>query len=173
MTARTPPATAARNGTSSRPASTSAPTATVGSARCESIAVAPCPGKCLTHAATPASWRPATNAATWRATTSASAPNERTPMTGLPGSLLTSAHGARSRSTPATTSTSPSARATRRVRSSSSTAPRAALPGIDDPVAASRRVTSPPSSSSATTRSGRTVWSPRATAATSTPTFEP
>ena len=164
ITARTPAAIAARNGTSSRSRRTSAVAATVGSARCESTAVAPCPGKCLAHAATPASCSPDVNAATCRATSAGSAPNDRTPMTGLSGSLLTSAHGARSRSIPEASSTVPSARPTPRVRSSSSIAPRAALPGTDDPVVASRRVTSPPSSSRATTTSARTACSPAATA---------
>ena len=63
--------------------------------------VAPWPGKCFGHAATPAPCTPRTAAATWRAATWGSALNERTPITGLRGSRLTSATGARSTVTPA------------------------------------------------------------------------
>ena len=45
--------------------------------------MSPCPGKCFAHAATPAPCRPRTKAATCRATSSPSAPNERMPMTGF------------------------------------------------------------------------------------------
>ena len=58
----------------------------VGSARCESASVSPWPGKCFAHAATPALCRPSTNAATCRATSCGSEPNERTPTIGLAGS---------------------------------------------------------------------------------------
>ena len=63
--------------------------------------VSPWPGKCLAQAATPAPCSPRTNAATCRATSAGSAPNERMPITGFCGFVLTSATGARSTSTPA------------------------------------------------------------------------
>src|SRR5216684_4289553 len=71
--------------------------------------VSPWPGKCLTHAATPASCSPATHAADCRATGAAWAPNARTPITGLIGLLFTSATGARSRSMPAAARSAPAA----------------------------------------------------------------
>ena len=126
MTACTPAAIAASKGWSA-PARGSAPT--TGSAMCESTDVSPWPGKCFTHAATPADCRPSTHAAVWAATAPGSDPNDRTPMTGLEALLLTSASGARSRSTPARASSRPIARATERVRSRSPAAPSARLPG--------------------------------------------
>ena len=60
----TPASIAARKGTS---AASQSPEAT-GSARCESTAVSPWPGKCLAQATTPCACVPRTNAATWRAT---------------------------------------------------------------------------------------------------------
>ena len=50
--------------------------------------VAPWPGKCLAQAATPPACSPRTNATACRATSSGSAPNERSPITGLSGSEL-------------------------------------------------------------------------------------
>ena len=97
MIAVTPASIAARNGSSASGRNVS----TVGSSRCESSSVSPCPGKCLAQAATPPASSPATNAATWRATSSASEPNERTPMIGLSAVVFTSATGAKSRLMPA------------------------------------------------------------------------
>ena len=75
-------------------------------------------------------------------------------MTGLSGLELTSADGAQLRLTPHAASRRPSSRATALVRSVSSTAPRARLPGKEEPLRTSSRVTSPPSSSMATSTSG-------------------
>ena len=122
----TPAAIAARNGTSASSISPS----TVGSSRCESSAVAPWPGKCFAHAATPFACRPVTNAATWRATSSGSAPKARIPITGFCGFTFTSATGAKSRFTPTAASSAPIERATRSVSSTSSTTPSARVPGI-------------------------------------------
>ncbi len=151
MIAWTPASIAARNGVRA----TSSIESTTGRVRCESSDVSPWPGKCLAHAATPALWSPCTNAATCRATRSPSDPNERIPITGFCGFVFTSATGAKSRFTPAAASSAPSEAATRSVRSTSSTTPSAPLPGYELPVAASRRVTSPPSSSIAIRMSGR------------------
>src|SRR5205814_1080625 len=74
--------------------------AATGTSTWESVAVSPCPGKCLAQAATPALCRPRTQAAVWPATSSGLEPNDRTPTTGFRASALTSATGARSRSTP-------------------------------------------------------------------------
>jgi hypothetical protein len=68
-------------------------------------------------------------------------------MIGSSGARVRSAHGARLTVTPRAASRSPSAAATAVVNSGSSAAPRASGPGTNDPVATSRRVTSPPSSS--------------------------
>ena len=125
----TPASIAARNGTSSRATSVSRSTSIDGSSRCESARVAPCPGKCFAHAATPIRWSPATNAAVWRATSPGSEPNERTPMIGFCSSEFTSATGARSRLTPQAASSPPIAAATCSVSATSSTAPSARLPG--------------------------------------------
>ena len=76
-------------------------TSTAGSARCESWAVSPWPGKCLAQAATPAACRPehpGRHVVGRRC--AGSAPKLRTPMTGLSGLEFTSATGARSRSMP-------------------------------------------------------------------------
>ena len=95
--------------------------------------VSPCPGKCLAQAATP--WRcvPSTKAATWRATSSGSAPKLRTPITGLSGFVFTSATGAKFRLTPARASSAAIAAATSAVSAGSSTAPSARLPGNELP----------------------------------------
>ncbi len=77
--------------------------------------MSPWPGKCLAHAATPAARKPRTKATPWRATSAGSAPNERTPMTGLAGLLLTSTHGARSSVMPASAIIAPMALATAEV----------------------------------------------------------
>ena len=87
----------------------------------------------------------------------ASDPNERTPITGLSGFVLTSATGAKSRLTPTCASSDPSRRRPTRVRSMSSTTPSARCPGYELPAAASSRVTSPPSSSVAIRNAGRSL----------------
>ncbi len=69
MIARAPAAIPARNGASSSASSSSRSLVTVGSSWCESAVVAPWPGKCFGHAATPAACTPRTAAATWRAAT--------------------------------------------------------------------------------------------------------
>ena len=97
ITASTPAAIAARNGTSSTESRRAQLAAITGSAMCESVPVSPCPGKCLAVASIPWSWRPRTSAATIRPTASGSSPNERVLMMGLAGLLLTSATGAKAR----------------------------------------------------------------------------
>ena len=74
MTAPTPAAIAARNGTISTCSSRARSAPSTGSARWESVRVSPCPGKCLTVASTPPAWTPRTNAATNRPTVSGSSP---------------------------------------------------------------------------------------------------
>ena len=151
ITASVPADTAARNGGRSRAATVAASSGTTGSVRWLSEEVEPWPGKCLAHAETPACCRPVTQAAVWRAATAGSAEKLRTPITGLSAAAFTSATGPRSRVTPRPASSAPIARAARRVATGSSTAPSTALPGDGLPVAACSRVTSPPSSSIATT----------------------
>ena len=105
ITASTPASMTARNGTSSRARTTSIGWRTTGRSRCESTVVSPWPGKCLAHAATPAACKPPDEGrAVARRRAAGSAPNERTPMTGLAGLLLTSTHGARSSVIPAAAS---------------------------------------------------------------------
>lgn len=166
---------AARNGGSSRSYSVFASTSMRGSAWWESTAVSPWPGKCLVQAATPVDCRPSTQAAVCRATRSLLAPKERTPMTGLSGLALTSAEGAQSKLTPQAARRRPSSRLTARVRPGSSTAPRAWLPGKEEPVRTSRRVTSPLSSSMATSRSSRSArnWAVSAVTWSSETTLRP
>src|SRR3954471_11122246 len=147
MIDRTPAAMAARNGTISRRSSRARSASTAGTSRWESCEVAPWPGKCFAHAATPASCRPFTAAVMCRATSSGSEPNARVPMIGLSSAVFTSADGAKSRLTPAPRSSAPSERCTRQVVPGSSRAPSAALPGYGLPVSCASRVTSPPSSS--------------------------
>ena len=124
---------AAWNGGRSRARISSSVPVIVASVRCESAAVLPCPGKCLAHAATPAACRPVTAAATCRATSAGSGPNERVPTTWLPPGASTSAHGARSVLMPSLASSAPTAAYTSRVTETSSTAPSAALPGYGQP----------------------------------------
>ena len=69
----------------------------------------PWPGKCLMRDATPADSSPVTAAATWAATLGASEPNEREPMTKLPGEPSTSASGAKSTLMPTAASSAPAA----------------------------------------------------------------
>ena len=147
ITALTPASTAARNGSSSG-------ASTTGSSWCESCRVSPWPGKCLAQAATPARCVPRTNAATWRATTSGTEPKARIPITGLSGFVFTSATGARFRFTPTAASSAAIAAATASVSSTSSTTPRPSALGNELPCSTSSRVTSPPSSSSATSNRG-------------------
>ena len=111
MIARVPAAIAARNGASSTSEQLLARRPRRRAARGASRpSVAPWPGKCFAQAATPPACRPSTNAATWRATSAGSEPNERTPITGLSGFVLTSATGARSCVMPAARSSSARAR---------------------------------------------------------------
>ena len=154
ITETAPPSRAAANGTSSRAASTSASTSTTGSARWLSVAVSPCPGKCFTHAPTPARCTPRVQAATWAATSRGSAPKLRVPITGLSGSEFTSATGARSSVIPSDASSAPTRAPVSSVRARSSAAPSAAAPstGLGEEVCS--RETSPPSSSTATTARG-------------------
>ncbi len=91
---------------------------------------------------------PRTKAAPCRATSAGSAPNERTPITGLAGSLLTSTHGARSRSMPAAASSAPIDAATASVQRRVVDGPERGVARVRAAGAHSRRVTSPPSSSS-------------------------
>ena len=70
MTIRAPASSAARNGTSSRSASSAFVRGTSGSSWCGSAAVSPAPGKCLAVAATPSACRPRTVAAASRPTAS-------------------------------------------------------------------------------------------------------
>ena len=87
-------------------------------------------GEVLGAGGDPRRLQPATKAATCRATSCGSAPKERTPMTGLSGSTLTSATGARSRLTPTGRQPAADRRADRRGQlRTSSTAPSARLPG--------------------------------------------
>ena len=79
---RTPASIAARNGGSAVADVATDDRAARGASR---PAVSPCPGKCFAQAATPCRCSPATKAATCRATSSGSAPKERTPITGLCG----------------------------------------------------------------------------------------
>src|SRR5438445_6552164 len=66
---------------------------------CESICVSPWPGKCLSVASMPWSWRPRTYSCTRRDTARGSSPKERMLMIGFSGLLFTSASGDR-KSTP-------------------------------------------------------------------------
>ena len=157
ITAAVPASTAAANGSSSLATSTESSTSRTGRLRWLSCAVSPWPGKCLTHAATPVSWSPSSQAATCTATFAGSAPKLRTPITGLSGLLFTSATGPRSRSIPTAASSAPIARPVARVRTRSSATPSAAGPSTGLPVEAWSRVTSPPSSSTAMTAWGDTA----------------
>ncbi len=76
---------AATNGGRSRRAISSIEPETVAIASWLSTLVLPWPGKCLTHAATPADCSPVTAAAACRATRSGSAPNDLRPDDGIVG----------------------------------------------------------------------------------------
>ena len=93
ITLVTPASMAARNGTSSNVSSLSQQKSSIGNARWESVAVSPCPGKCLAVVISPWSVAPRTYAATSRATAWGDSPNERVLMIGLSGLLFTSATG--------------------------------------------------------------------------------
>ena len=95
-----------------------------------------------------------------------SEPNERTPTIALAGSTSTSATGARSRSIPTAASSPPIAAPTRRVSVRVVDRAEREVPGNELPLAASSRVTSPPSSSVATINSGRSARSEAVSAAT-------
>ena len=69
--------------------------------------MAPWPGKCLAHAATPAACSPVTAAAAWTATRAGSAPKLRVPMVGLSSTLFTSTAGAMSSVTPTAATSAP------------------------------------------------------------------
>ena len=62
---------------------------------CESVDVSPCPGKCLAQRNMPPAFKPRNAAPPKRLTVATSSPNERTPITGLSGLLLTSKTGAK------------------------------------------------------------------------------
>lgn len=93
MMASMPASTAARKGGASSSSHCSRVCVMTGKPVWLSVAVSPCPGKCLAHAATPERWYPVTSAATSSATASGSAPKDRTPITGLAGLTFTSATG--------------------------------------------------------------------------------
>ncbi|RAO63095.1 hypothetical protein PSN01_00666 [Micromonospora saelicesensis] len=107
ITARAPAATMAAKGGRSRWRSRLSGASTVGSSWWESVTVAPCPGKCLAQAATPAACNPATAAAEWAATRTGSAPKDRVPITGLSSAVLTSTVGARLTVMPSAASSAP------------------------------------------------------------------
>ena len=153
ITARAPASIPARNGPNSTASSSRRERSSTAVAKCESLQVAPWPGKCFRQAATPVPWMPRTAAATCRPATAGSAEKARSPITGLRGSTATSATGARFSVTPAAAQRSARSRWTACVTSTSSRWPSAAAPGERLPRAASSRVTRPPSSSIATTTS--------------------
>ena len=71
-----------------------------GSVLCESAVDAPCPGKCLATAITPASCNPSIKACVFLATRIGLSPNARTPIMGLSASVFTSTTGANDTCTP-------------------------------------------------------------------------
>ena len=165
MTDSAPALMPARNGTSSTDSRRGRSAPTIGSERCESIAVSPCPGKCLSVARTPPAFRPFTVASTYRETSAGSSPKLLTLMTGLSGFTLTSATGAK-------TCAMPIARASRAVasapRSASAGSPAAAIAIAHGPYVTSSKRIPRPASRSAETRSGTfaSSWSfPTRTAA--------
>ena len=131
----TPASIAARNGHELAASSSSRRPRRSAARGASRLPVSPWPGKCFAHAATPRRWSPVTNAATCRATSAGSEPNERTPITGLRGFVFTSATGARSRLIAAGGELAADRRRDRaRSASTSSTAPSARLPGYELPV---------------------------------------
>ena len=135
MIARAPAANAARNGTSStRAAAPRASPSTTGSPRCESTSVAPWPGKCFTHAATPPAWRPVTNAATWRATSAGSLAERADADDGVERVRVDVGDRGEVVGDPRRRASSPpSAAATDSVSAESSTSPSASAPGTELP----------------------------------------
>ncbi len=134
MMAAAPAAMAAWNGGRSRRQTSARSPAIDATTSCVSARVLPWPGKCLAVAATPADCRPSTAAAACRDTRSGSAPNDRVPMAGFSASSSTSTHGARSTLIPSWARSVPIARCTCSVRTGSSIAPSAALPGYRLPL---------------------------------------
>ena len=139
-----------------------------GSSRCESWAVSPWPGKCFAQAATWQRWSPATNAA--HVPRDERRDRRRTSgrrSRGSSGFEFTSAHGARSRFTPARAQSEPIAgadlgrdaprRRRRRARG---------FPGTSCRSPTSSRVTSPPSSSAETSTAGFSARSAAVSSAT-------
>ena len=116
---------------------------------------------------------PSISAATCRETRSASAPNERTPITGLRGSVLTSATGPMTTSAPISRTRRASSAPVALVAATSSSAPSCAAPGTVDPVAASIRVTLPPSSSMPMSTAGLAARSSALSARIPGPMFWP
>ena len=148
ITAAAPAAMLARNGISSSESSRARLAGTTGSARCESVSVSPCPGKCLMVAATPSPCTPRTNAAPIRDTARGSSPNDRTLITGLSGLLFTSTAGANARWMPIARDSAPVMRPAARACSSLPVAPIAMLLGrtVAVPPASRPGVNTPPSS---------------------------
>src|SRR5438093_742395 len=153
ISAGMPAATARAKGTSSSAASARRERRTRGRTKCESPALAPCPGKCFPQASTPARPSPRASATPRRATRAGSVPKARSPITRLRGLDQTSSTGAKSRSMPTARSSRPMARPTASARRGSRRAPTTAAGGKCVNGRGSRS-TRPPSWSSAT--SGRT-----------------
>src|SRR2546426_946176 len=153
ISAGMPAATARANGTSSSAASARRERRTRGRTKCESPALAPCPGKCFPQASTPARPSPRASATPRRATRAGSVPKARSPITRLRGLDQTSSTGAKSRSMPTARSSRPMARPTASARRGSHRAPTTAAGGKCVNGRGSRS-TRPPSWSRAT--SGRT-----------------
>src|SRR5436309_3421444 len=100
ISAGMPAATARAKGTSSSAASARRERRTRGRTKCESPALAPCPGKCFPQASTPARPRPRASATPRRATRAGSVPKARSPITRLRGSDQTSSTAPGRRSMP-------------------------------------------------------------------------
>ena len=108
--------------------------------------MSPWPGKCLPIAITPRACIPSMKAAPSSATRAGSEPNERVPMTGLAGLILTSRSGARSMLIPTADNSSAIAAPTRLASAASPVAAIAiALGNSTKPRDARKRVTAPPS----------------------------
>ena len=115
ITQSTPASTRLRKGSSSTAFKRSRAPSTVATSRWLSVAVSPCPGKCLAVVSRPPERAPTTKARAMRATSAGSSPYERMLITGLSGLLLTSATGAKAqwmpRARPSRAVTSPVKRA--------------------------------------------------------------
>ena len=109
ITAMAPAPIPARNGGNARRSRSTRDCLITGSSVCESSALRPCPGKCLTAAPTPSACRPRTAPATWGDAVAGSAPKDREPITVL-RVTSTSATGAKSRLMPIAASSAPAAR---------------------------------------------------------------